>query len=72
MRTLKEKKVDDLIKMLDSFVANGGGHMNVEFNADSDAMNVDVVEVKKGLDCCGVNSACQVPTFHFEGEDDEL
>lgn len=68
---MNEKKVEELIKMLDQFVEDGGGHMNVQFNDDSEEFNVDKIEVKKGLDSCGVQSACQIPTF-FTDEDDEL
>ncbi|WP_041138996.1 hypothetical protein [Beduini massiliensis] len=68
---MNEKKVEELIKMLDQFVEDGGGHMNVQFNDDSEEFNVDKIEVKKGLDTCGVQSACQIPTF-FTDEDDEF
>ncbi len=68
---MNEKKVEELIKMLDQFVEDGGGHMNVQFNDDSEEFNVDKIEVKKGLDSCGVQSACQIPTF-FTDEDDEF
>ena len=66
---MSEKKVEDLIKMLDQFVENGGGHMNVEFDNDVDDLNIDIVEYKKGLDCCGVNSACQVPTIFIDEDE---
>ncbi len=68
---MNEKKVEELIKMLDQFVEEGGGHMNVEFNDDNEEFNIDKIEVKKGLDTCGVQSACQIPTFFVE-EDDEF
>ncbi len=68
---MNEKKVEELIKMLDQFVEDGGGHMNVQFNDDSEEFNVDKIEVKKGLDSCGVQSACQIPTF-FTDEDDDF
>lgn len=68
---MNEKKVEELIKMLDQFVEDGGGHMNVQFNDDSEEFNIDKIEVKKGLDSCGVQSACQIPTF-FTDEDDEF
>ncbi len=67
---MDEDKVDEIVKMLDSFFENGGGHMNIVYNADDDAMNVDTVEIQKGLDNCGFQTACQVPTYHFEGEED--
>ena len=44
--------------------------MNVEFNDDTEEFNIDKVEVKKGLDTCGVQSACQIPTFFID--DDEF
>lgn len=67
---MNDKKVEELIKMLDQFVEDGGGHMNVEFNDDTEEFNIDKVEVKKGLDTCGVQSACQIPNFFID--DDEF
>lgn len=67
---MNEKKVEELIKMLDQFVEEGGGHMNVEFNDTSDEFNIDKVEIKKGLDSCGVQSACQIPTFFADDEEE--
>lgn len=68
---MNDKKVEELVKMLDQFVEDGGGHMNVQFNDDSEEFNVEKIEVKKGLDSCGVQSACQIPTL-FTDEDDEF
>ena len=59
-----EKNVDDIVAMLDAFMAKGGGHMNLEFN------DGDQIEVKNGVDSCK-GTACQVPTFHFDEEMDD-
>lgn len=63
---MNDKKVEELIKMLDQFVVEGGGHMNVQFNDDTNEFNVDKVEIKKGLDTCGVDSACKIPTIFID------
>lgn len=65
----KDKIVeDDIVAMLDGFMARGGGHMNV----DVDTMNADLirqVQERKSSECNSKNMACQVPTLH-EGIDD--
>ncbi len=64
----EQEKIDELVAMLDRFVTNGGGHMNVVTNDISDAeslMSEDVyVETFKSNDCCNGNMACAVPTLH--------
>ncbi len=63
------KKVDDIVAMLDQFMGNGGGHMNVTNDSDNDEITK---KINKGisLDCAGGNMACKVPTLH-EGLDAE-
>lgn len=60
-------KIDELIKMMDDFVDNGGGHL--EINVEG---SVDVVETKtyKSNDCALGDKACQVPTLHKDIDDD--
>ncbi len=72
----KEKQIDDLVNMIDSFMANNGGHMNVTVdkagNINANEEGIDEVSVKtmNSLDCAEGDLACQVPTL-FEGMDNE-
>lgn len=71
---MENKKIDDLVAMIDSFMSNDGGHMNVTVNNDgeieTDEEYIDKDVVTLGcLDCAG-NMACSVPTL-FEGMDRE-
>lgn len=67
MNDKKKLVEDDIVAMLDNFMASGGGHMNVDVNADS--LNKQVQEMKSS-ECNSKNMACQVPTLH-EGLDSE-
>ena len=59
--------IDDLVKMLDSGVANGVGHINVE---SGDAGNKSKeVQTMGCTDCSRTPLACSIPTLH-EGLDD--
>ena len=64
----EQERIDELVSMLDNFVANGGGHMNVVTDESADAESFskeDVyVETYKSSDCCKGNMACAVPTLH--------
>lgn len=63
-----KKKIDDFINMMDSFVANGGGHVNVtEAESDDDSMSV---KTYKSADCGVGNMACCQPTAHIGIDDD--
>lgn len=59
--------INDLIKMLDSGVANGVGHINVE--VDSTEKVSKSVETMGCTDCSRTPLACSVPTLE-EGLDD--
>ncbi len=54
---------DDIVAMLDNFMANGGGHMNVDVNALSKDLKKEVQETKSN-ECNSKNMACRVPTLH--------
>ena len=64
----EQEKIDELVSMLDTFVANGGGHMNVlasENNENEELLQEDIyVETYQSNDCCKGNMACAVPTLH--------
>ncbi len=54
--------IDDIVKMLDSGMANGVGHINVEVNTeDSSHRNVQTMGC---TDCSRTPLACNVPTLH--------
>jgi hypothetical protein len=67
-KTVNEQAmIDDLIKMLDSGMANGVGHVNVEFDgAGKQAKNVQTMGC---TDCSRTPLACSVPTLQ-QGLDD--
>lgn len=61
-------KIDDIVSMLDNFVLNGGGHMNIQVD-DSEELDDIMVETYKSTDCASGNMACKIPTLH-KGIDD--
>ena len=67
----EQERINELVSMLDSFVENGGGHLNVlveETDSDSEESNIKV-ETFKSNDCCNGNMACAVPTLHKDIDD---
>ena len=64
---MDDKKVEDLVKMLDSSMAMGVGHINVDTDLTSEeATNVQTMGC---TDCSRTPLACSVPTLH-QGLDD--
>lgn len=67
---MKDKKIDDIVAMLDQFVTEGGGHMNIKVDKEGDVKK----EVRKSDPDCipdiGIDMACQIPNLH-EGLDAE-
>ena len=59
--------IEDLIKMLDSGMSNGVGHINVD-TTDSASETKDVTTMGC-TDCSRTPLACSVPTLH-DGIDD--
>lgn len=59
--------IDDLIKMLDSGITRGVGHMNVDVDENTKT-NKDV-QTMGCTDCSRTPLACSVPTLH-QGLDD--
>ena len=57
--------IDDLVKMLDSGMGQGVGHINVDTNED-ESKNVQTMGC---TDCSRTPLACSVPTLH-QGLDD--
>jgi len=59
--------IDDLVKMLDSDMSKGVGHVNVDF--DENENRAKTVQTMGCTDCSRTPLACSVPTLH-EGLDD--
>lgn len=64
----ENKRIEDLVAMLDKFVIDGGGHMNIEVEDDSNLDKIDITTQSSTI--CNGNMACQVPTLQ-EGLDNE-
>ena len=65
---MEDKRIDDIVAMLDGSIEKGVGHLNVEVNGDSTEKTVETLGC---IDCAKGNLACQVPTLH-QGIDEEL
>lgn len=67
-----DKRIDDIVDMLDSFMEKNGGHMNIKVNSDgsinTNETDSKTVSVSKSLDCMEGKTACSAPTL-FEGMD---
>lgn len=61
------KMIEDLVKLLDSDIAGGVGHVNVEF--DETSQKTKDVQTMGCSDCSRTPLACSVPTLQ-EGLDD--
>ncbi len=61
-----KNNIDDIVDMLDNFMGNGGGHMNVETSLEEVGKKVQTMKSND----CGKNMACMVPTMH-QGIDDD-
>ena len=59
--------IDDLVKMLDSGMGNGVGHINVDF--DKTSKQSKNVQTMGCTDCSRTPLACSVPTLE-QGLDD--
>lgn len=63
----EKNMIDDLVKMLDSGMAMGVGHVNVDYDAASEeSKNVQTMGC---TDCSRTPLACSVPTLE-DGLDD--
>lgn len=63
----EDKMIDDLVKMLDSGMDSGVGHVNVDCDQQAEASKN--VQTMGCTDCSRTPLACSVPTLH-EGLDD--
>lgn len=64
----EKQMIDDLVKMLDSGMTEGVGHVNVDTAADEHNQSKNV-QTMGCTDCSRTPLACSVPTLH-EGLDD--
>ncbi len=62
-----KQMIDDLIKMLDSGMTNGVGHVNVETAVEEEESKS--IQTMGCTDCSRTPLACSVPTLH-QGLDD--
>ena len=62
-----EQMIEDFIKMMDSGMTQGVGHVNVD--VDDKINNAKNVQTMGCKDCSRTPLACSVPTLH-EGLDD--
>jgi len=62
-----KQMIEDFVKMLDSGMAQGVGHVNV--NVDEESNNSKEVQTMGCTDCSRTPLACSVPTLE-EGLDD--
>lgn len=65
-----QQKIDEIIAMLDGFMSEGGGHMNITEDTLADAAEKSVTTLGC-LDCAAGNLACAVPTLHVGIDDEE-
>lgn len=63
----EDKMIEDLVKMLDSGMTEGVGHVNVDF--DQQAEQSKSVQTMGCTDCSRTPLACSVPTLE-QGLDD--
>ena len=65
----EEQMIEDLVKQLDTGMANGVGHVNVDVEEEAgEAKNVQTMGC---TDCSRTPLACSVPTLHQGLEDYE-
>lgn len=69
------QQIDDLVSMIDQFMSEGGGHMDVHVKDNGEIHTkktlAKTVTKTNSLDCCpDRDMACAVPTL-FEGMDRE-
>lgn len=65
---MDNKKISDLVDMLDKLISQGSGHINVTAEDERGEMNVTT---GRSLDCGNNPAACGVPTLHKGIDDDQ-
>lgn len=66
-----KNQIDDIVSMLDNFMANGGGHVNIDAEGNLENNQKKIVNTTQCNECSTGKwaTACAVPTLH-EGIDD--
>ena len=68
----KEDMISDIVSMLDNFMAEGGGHMNIDVNTlTANKKAQKQVEKTISSDCNSKNMACRVTTLESGIDGDE-
>jgi hypothetical protein len=63
----QQEQINEIVAMLDQFMDEGGGHMNIKVD---ETLTTDRVQVQTfNSTACQQGMACQVPTIEFEGDD---
>lgn len=62
---MNEKRIEEIVRMLDNKFEKGVGHVNLDV-ADINGEKIDDTKKDTGNSC--KQSACEIPTFH----DDEI
>lgn len=58
----QDAMIDDIVKMLDSGMADGIGHVNIEI--DQKSKTAREIQTFGSTDCSRTPLACSVPTLH--------
>ena len=66
-----EKNIDDIVSMIDQFMADSGGHLNVSIANANNINLLKTTQTTNTLECTAGNLACNVPTLHIglDGEE---
>ena len=63
---MEDKRIDDIIAMLDNSVENGDGHINLTVDDEK----ISTTTITRGcVDDADNPTACSVPTFELPGDD---
>lgn len=58
-----EKKIDDIVSMIDQFMAGNGGHLNISVDANNSDLQKNI-QTTNTIECASGDLACQIPTLH--------
>ena len=58
----EQERINQIVNMLDQFVEEGGGHMNVTIKDDE--LESEQITNTLSVDCSNQQTACMVPTLH--------
>jgi len=66
-----EKTIDEIVSMIDQFMAGNGGHLNISVDDTNNASLHKITQTTNTLECATGNLACNVPTLHngLDGEE---